>query len=304
MNNNTLIGIFPGRFQPAHRGHKMVYDKMKQLVGQENAYIATSDKVEANKSPLNFSEKQQIWARHGVPTEKIVKVTNPYKAEEITHKFDANTTSAVFFLSKKDAERIPFGVRKDGKPAYFKPYKGNENNLQPIAQHSYIYVVPTFSVDGKTISGTTVREGLGSVKYTDEQKKKFFQWVFGWFDLALFNLLVDKFTTHNGEISKAEPTLAEEYQMDMLHGAVRTIAQEVISASPEADIEDPQAVLDKQVKDDPELQRKEREANRAEKEMLRKKHTFQLKQKKYRLDAIEQDKRDIKATDAAIKDIK
>lgn len=52
----TLV-IYPGRFQPFHKGHAQVFQWLKNKFG--DAYIATSDKVEAPKSPFNFKEKSR-----------------------------------------------------------------------------------------------------------------------------------------------------------------------------------------------------------------------------------------------------
>lgn len=294
------IGIYPGRFQPSHRGHLRAYDYMKQIVGPNNAYIATSDKVDPVKSPLNFREKQQIWSRHGVSIDKIVKVTNPYKSEEITHKFDPKKTAAIFFLSQKDAERIPF-VNKAGQPSYFQPYKGNENKLQPIEQHGYIAITPTFAIDGKKISGTTVREGLGSPKYTESQKKKFFQWVFGWFDVALFDLLVSKFTESEQNKSPAEKNVVNEIH-HRLKEVLRGIIRELMFPEPEGiDSQENDKDADQQsLEDDPESEKKSRELARQQLDTTKKKRAFQDTQRKYRLKGVEQDKRDLKNTDAEI----
>jgi hypothetical protein len=303
----NTIGIYPGRFQPPHRGHVKLYDYVKKIVGPDNAYVATSDKVDPVKSPLNFKEKQHIWTRHGVPIDKVVKVVNPYKSEEITHKFNPKQTAAVFFLSKKDADRIPF-QRKDGQPAYFQPYKGNENKLLPFEQHSYIAVSPTYKIDGKIISGTTVREGLGSPKYTEPQKRKFFQWVFGWFDISLFEMLVDKFS--KSEQSKsAEPETPLKESHDRLKEILKGMIRELIFPSPAGEIDTTAPLPDsdaaqKALEPGPEAEKKERERARQELDATKKKRAFQDSQKKYRLKGIEQDKRDIKATDAEIDDLR
>jgi hypothetical protein len=48
-------------------------------------------------------------------------------------------------------------------------------------------------VDGRILSGTAVRQMLGSDKYTDAQKEQFFRYIFGWYDIALFKDLTQKF---------------------------------------------------------------------------------------------------------------
>lgn len=200
------IGIYPGRFQPAHKGHYGVYKELRQISGPDT-FIATSDKTPTPDSPLNFGEKQQIWVRHGVPSSNIVKVKNTYSPTEITQNFMPESTVAVFALGSKDVARFgaktskdpktgkPIWLKADGTtPSYFQPYKGNEDDMQPMEKHSYVLVIKDIKVDGKPISGTNIREALSNPKYTSEQKKKFFNWAFGWYDPSLFGMLVDRFS--------------------------------------------------------------------------------------------------------------
>ena len=67
-----VIGIYPGRFQPAGVHHYKTY---KWLDGKFNkAYVATSDKTDATKSPFNFKEKKMVWKKHGVRNVTKVKI--------------------------------------------------------------------------------------------------------------------------------------------------------------------------------------------------------------------------------------
>lgn len=298
----NVIGIYPGRFQPPHRGHLKAYEYVKRIVGPNNAYVATSDKVDPEKSPLSYQEKQSIWTRHGVPIDKVVKVVNPYKSEEITHKFNPKNTAAIFFVSEKDSKRFPF-KRPDGSPAYFQPYPKNNEQLEPIAKHAYIEVVPTYPIDGKKISGTKVREYLGSAKYTKEQKKKFFHWVFGWFDIGLFELLEDKFTEAEASAKKGlrpvEPVKLKEIidiPLDELTFSTPS-GDSDLSAVDKLDAEKQNATTDKA---DPEAERAARDLARKQLDMAKRKRDYQTVQKKYRQKGIEQDKRDIQQTDAEI----
>jgi hypothetical protein len=191
-----IIGVYPGRYQPPHKGHLAAFNYLKKVIGPNNTFVATSDKVELPKSPLNFQDKQDIWAKHGV-TNNVIKTKNPYTPIEILQKFNKDNTAVVFGVGEKDMEgdpRFSFKTKKDGSPSYFQLYRGNENNLRPYGEHGYILVIPTevCRVDGKQVSGTNVRDALGGSRYTDEQKKSFFKWVFGWFDDALFTQLKDK----------------------------------------------------------------------------------------------------------------
>jgi len=189
MNLKSVIGIYPGRFHPPHRGHLNAYNVLKLITGNDT-YVSTSGKVELPDSPLTFGEKQQIWVRHGIAPDHIVQTKSPYKSLEITQKYDPDKTSVIFALGQKDAERL----RVD-QGGYFKSYTGNTSQLDPLSKSGYVLIIPEIEtmVDGKTLSGTAVRQMLGSDKYTDEQKEKFFRYIFGWYDIALFKDLTQKF---------------------------------------------------------------------------------------------------------------
>jgi len=189
MNLKSVIGIYPGRFHPPHRGHLNAYNVLKLITGNDT-YVSTSGKVELPDSPLTFGEKQQIWVRHGIAPDHIVQTKSPYKSLEITQKYDPDKTSVIFALGQKDAERL----RVD-QGGYFKSFNGNTSQLDPLSKSGYVLIIPEIEtmVDGKTLSGTAVRQMLGSDKYTDDQKEKFFRYIFGWYDIALFKDLTQKF---------------------------------------------------------------------------------------------------------------
>lgn len=189
MNLKSVIGIYPGRFHPPHRGHLNAYNFLKTITGNDT-YVSTSGKVELPDSPLTFGEKQQIWVRHGVPADHIIQTKSPYRSVEITQKYDPDKTSVIFALGQKDAERL-----KVDQGGYFKTFTGDTSKLEPLSKHGYVLIIPEAAsmVDGKILSGTAVRQMLGSDKYTDEQKQKFFRYIFGWYDIALFKDLTQKF---------------------------------------------------------------------------------------------------------------
>ena len=80
-----------------------------------------------------------------------------------------------------------------GKPQYFQPYRTNENSLKSITEHAYIVVMDDTKIQGNPISTDNIRMVLGSTRYNEEQRKKFFRWAFGWFDVGLYQLIVYKF---------------------------------------------------------------------------------------------------------------
>ena len=64
--------IYPGRFQPMLSHHAEVYKQLENQFPDAKVYVGTSNKVEGEKSPFNFGEKQQIIATHGIPAERVL----------------------------------------------------------------------------------------------------------------------------------------------------------------------------------------------------------------------------------------
>lgn len=222
-----VVGIYPGNFQPPHRGHLYVYKKLRQLVGPET-FVVTTSKTPTPEAPLNFGEKENIWVRHGVPASHVVKVEDWHRPVEIFQKFSSKHTTAVFVLNQKEwdtlrihvstVENKPVWNDNNNKPSYFQPYRGNESTMKSFEIHGYVQIMDDNMIEGKPISTTNVRKALGSPQYTDEQKKKFFQWAFGWFDISLFQELTNKFKlAHSSSDTEQSPVA-----MPSLASLVRT----------------------------------------------------------------------------------
>ena len=187
-----VIGIYPGRFQPAGLHHYKTYKWLDKQF--DEAWVATSNKTDATKSPLNFKEKKMIWTKHKV--KNVVQVKNPYVCEELLENYDPETTAVVYIFGAKDAGRLKT-KKKDGTPGYYQSYEKNKNNLEPYAKHGYFIVAPHVSIKvlGKEVNGTYIRELLGSPKYTDAQRVEAFEQLFGWYDEKIYVYLKKKFST-------------------------------------------------------------------------------------------------------------
>ena len=179
-----IVGIYPGRFQPAGLHHYKTYKWFAKQF--DEAWIATSDKTNAVDSPLDYRAKKVIWAKHGV--RKISKVKNPYKADEILKGNDEKTTAAVFLVGKKDADRL-------NKGKFFRPWKGKAE--VGYREGAYLLIAPHVSIKvlGGEVSGTRIRDLLGSDDHDEDTKKTAFQQLFGWYDEKLFKYLTNKFGT-------------------------------------------------------------------------------------------------------------
>ena len=186
-----IVVIYPGRFQPAHIGHYSLYESLVREHPGADVYVATSGKVD-DKSPFTFEERKRILEFLGVPGNRIINVINPYKAEEITKKYNPAVDHVIFALSEKDSERINFKPKKDGTPAYFIQYN-SQLDLLPFEQHGYIETVQvtTFSVLGvKVQSASQIRELYKSSDMLN--RKQIITDLYGRFDQGIYDLFNQK----------------------------------------------------------------------------------------------------------------
>jgi len=219
------IGIYFGNFQPPHKGHLTAYKRFKQITGPET-FIVTTSKTPTPDAPLHFGEKENILVKQGVPASHIARVEDWKHPKEVFNKFSPSHTTAVFALNEKEIESLhiiksivgkdSIWTKSNGEPSYFQPYKGNESKMESLDKHGYVYEIDDNVIDGKPISTSQIRSALGSPKYTEEQKAKFFAWAFGFnpdTDRGLFKELCEKFkmahanVTSQDEVPTAMPSL-------------------------------------------------------------------------------------------------
>lgn len=183
-----VIGIYSGRFQPFGPHHLKTYKWLQSKV--DEAYITTSNIKKPPRHPMNFKEKVRHMTKMGVKANRIIEEKSPYVAKNLEKKYDKNTTAFVYVFGAKDAGRLGGG----GK--YFQDYLKNKKNLKGYGENGYYLVAPhvSISVGGKEVSGTTMRELLGSDKYDDKQRVKLFKKMFGYYDKGVFNMMTNKFS--------------------------------------------------------------------------------------------------------------
>jgi len=181
-----VVGIFGGRFQPFGPHHKKVYEWLSKQF--DDAYITTSNIKQLPRHPMNFKEKVRHMTKMGIPKSKIIVEKSPFVAKNLEKKFNADTTAFVYIFGKKDTGRL-------GGGKYFQDFKKNKNNLKGYKEHGYYLVAPHMSVSagGLEVSGTAMRELLGSDKYK-ENREKLFKKMFGYYDKGVFNMMTNKFS--------------------------------------------------------------------------------------------------------------
>ena len=185
-----VIGVYGGRFQPFGPHHLKTYKWLKTKV--DDAYITTSDIKKPPRHPMNFAEKVRHMSKMGVPKNRIVKETSPYVAKNLLKKFGKDT-AVVYIFGAKDAGRLAGGKKKDGTPGYFQKY--NKRDIKNHEEHGYFLVAPHVSmkIGGKEISGTTMRNILGSPKIDEKDRPKVFKKLFGYFNQGNYNMMTNKF---------------------------------------------------------------------------------------------------------------
>ena len=82
----------------------------------------------------------------------------------------------IYIFGEKRSGRLKGGKKKDGSPSYFQDFKKNKNNIKGFEEHGYYLVAHvSVKVGGKEVSGTVMRDLLGSPKINDEEKTKIIQ---------------------------------------------------------------------------------------------------------------------------------
>ena len=204
---STLV-IYPGRFQPWHKGHKAVFDHLIKTFGRDNVFIATSNKVDPPRSPFSFGEKVQLMHLTGVPNDRIVETKDPYKALEIVQHYDPQTTRLIFAVSEKDMAEDPrfkFGYKKDGSPTYLQAMPKNPAEMQPFSTHGYVMTVPTFefTVLGEPMRSATDVRALFA-KSDDKTQQAIIKDLFGQYSPEVHSLMKNKITLSESRLNESQ----------------------------------------------------------------------------------------------------
>jgi len=161
-SSENIVVAYPGRFQPFHKGHAAVYNKLSKMFPQ--VYITTSGKTELDKSPFSFDEKREMITSMGIPGNAVIQTRFPNSPSELLEMFDPDTTKFIIVVSKKDMEgdnpRFSFNPKKDGSDSYYKPFK-NVETMQPLSKHGYVLVVPVYEfpiMNQRVSSATEIRD--------------------------------------------------------------------------------------------------------------------------------------------------
>lgn len=220
------IAIYPGRFHPFHKGHAASFNQLAEKFGKENTYLAISAKQEKPKSPFSARDRAKMAMLLGIPSNNIIFVSQPYKANEYIERFEKVGLSPkehklVFGVSKKDMEGVPelnippdprfsFKPKKDGSPSYLQPYndKANANMID----HAYILStdVEEFPIAGETLRDASAIRSM-YMKSTDRVKLQILSDMYGAQAAKKIKPIFDKNLTESimALLRKMKPLLKE-----------------------------------------------------------------------------------------------
>jgi hypothetical protein len=160
------VVIMPGGFHPFHAGHASLYQSAVKAFPNAEVYVAATNDTKTR--PFPFTIKEKLAKLAGVAPGHFVQVKSPFKAEEITSKYNPEEDVLIFVRSEKDRteQPKPGGTKKDGSPAYFQPWTGK--NLQPFSKHAYIAYLPTVEFGPGITSATEIRKAWPTL---DDRRK-------------------------------------------------------------------------------------------------------------------------------------
>jgi len=211
-----LVVLYPGRFQPFHLGHAEVFRTLQSQFGRDNVFIATSNKVELPKSPFNFSDKTVFMNAAGVPSDRIIEVTNPYKLPE--PQFNPANTIFIAVVGSPDRDRLrPDSVKKDGNPSYFKTFESLDK-CTTADKHGYVIVADerhkVIDINGQQVDvshGTPARAAWNAVRDNPKSRSEYLLQMYGRDDAELGRIL-DKIPQAVNEEAAAVGVVANKKQ--------------------------------------------------------------------------------------------
>jgi hypothetical protein len=189
-----LVVLYPGRFQPFHLGHGEVFHSLQNKFGRDSVYIATSNKVEPPKSPFNFSDKTVFMNAAGIPSDRIIEVTSPYKLPE--PQFNPANTIFIVAVGSPDKDRLrPDSVKKDGSPGYYKTFESIDK-CATADKHGYVIIADErhklITVNGQQVDvshGTQSRAAWNAIRNDPKGRSEFLMQMYGRDDAELGRVL-------------------------------------------------------------------------------------------------------------------
>ena len=201
------VVIYPGRFQPMLSHHVKVFDYLKTHFKDYEVYIGTSNKVDEEKSPFNFKQKQMIAQAQGIAPERVLEAQQPY-VHTFYNQFDHSDTIVIFAVGEKDMNTrfamnnidpdtgLDMKVRANKDtgefdPKYYQMINSIGDTPLTMDKRGYLFEVPNIESDGEVESASAFRNALKNSP-DKESAKQVFEKQFKEYDETVFNLIYDK----------------------------------------------------------------------------------------------------------------
>jgi hypothetical protein len=160
------IVVLPGGYHPYHAGHYSLFKAAEEKFPDADVYLAATNDTKTR--PFPFEIKKKLAQLAGVNPDQFVQVKSPFKAEEITQKYDPEQDVLIFVRSEKDRNEQPKPgeTKKDGSPSYFQSY--DSESLESFNKHAYIDYLPTIEFGPGITSASEIRNAWP--RLNDKQK--------------------------------------------------------------------------------------------------------------------------------------
>jgi len=191
--SKRLVVVLAGRFQPFHKGHYDSYKWLCKKFGDENVWIATSNKTNFNPangdiSPFTFKEKKEIMVSlYNINPRRIIQCKNPaFNPEEIFELYKGFPIIYVSSVGEKDNDRYKTGTFFRPLP---RPFVLRDAEMLSTLEDKVGYFIDV-PMQAKEISGTIVRDKLKNT--SGDERESLFRRFFGKYDSTIDSLIVAK----------------------------------------------------------------------------------------------------------------
>lgn len=170
-NEKRIFVAYIGKFNPFHKGHKMVYDSLCNKFDKNDVYVVTNLHF-TDKLFLTPEQKREIIYLSGVPWKNIIDLkSSGYDIKGILNSITTPRPNDILITAfgDKDSSRESLFLpsKKDGIAAWEKlPQNFNINDLKPYTSkekgNGYALMLQTIKMDNDAISSTRIRTAFES----------------------------------------------------------------------------------------------------------------------------------------------
>lgn len=175
-SNHNYVVIYGGRFQPFHKGHYAIYNRLINEFGKTNVWITMSGKIAKDEgSPFSFDERKMIISNlFDINESNIIKTKSSpiFSIDEVLKHYHKKVT-VILITGKKDEDR-------------FKHIAKYDPNKSPI-ESVYYYPISNHV----KLTATEIRNVFSHIK-DDAEIKPLMKKYFGKYDYSIGQLIKER----------------------------------------------------------------------------------------------------------------